>query len=232
MTVCARYVAVIIPALNEEEAIGATVADVLAAMPGETRVLVVDDGSSDATAEIASEAGSAVVRHATNRGYDAALETGFDAASRLDPVPDLLISFDADGQHDPADLGPLLSRFEDSAVAMVVGRRATAARWAEWVWRLYGRLRHGIDDPLCGEKAIRLDVYQRFSGAMVVPSIFTALAFDVARAGLRIENHPVVIRPRGNVSRFGGGLRTNLRILWALCGMIRRDFAAPFVARP
>ncbi|HET6192413.1 MAG TPA: glycosyltransferase, partial [Trebonia sp.] len=76
-------VAVVIPAYHEADLVGATVT-AAAALPGVDVVVVVDDGSRDATADVAGQAGAAVLRHARNRGKAAAMETGAEAVRLLD----------------------------------------------------------------------------------------------------------------------------------------------------
>ncbi len=88
-------VSVVIPAFNEEQAIGEVVRDVLAQHPWR-EVLVVDDGSSDRTAERAAEAGARVIRHPYNKGNGAAVKTGIREARG-----DVVLLLDADGQHPP-----------------------------------------------------------------------------------------------------------------------------------
>jgi glycosyltransferase involved in cell wall biosynthesis len=83
-------------------------------------VYVVDDGSTDSTALRASEAGARVISHPTNRGVGIALQTGYEAA--LSDGADLLIQVDADGQHDPNDLGALLASLDEST-DIVIGSR-------------------------------------------------------------------------------------------------------------
>lgn len=111
-------VVAVIPAHNEERFIGSVV---LKARQHADTVIVVDDGSSDATAEIAQAAGALVLRHEKNRGKGVALNTGFRAAR--DMAPDVVVVLDADGQH-AAEQIPLLAKpvLEDRA-DMVVGSR-------------------------------------------------------------------------------------------------------------
>ena len=106
------FVAVVIAALNEEDAIGRVLSDipeVLCGLP--VRVLVVDDGSADATADIARAQGALVFRHSLNLGQGDGLRTGFAAALRMGA--EVVVTMDADGQHDPAELsvlvGPVLA---------------------------------------------------------------------------------------------------------------------------
>lgn len=114
---------IVIPAFNESKIIG----DVLKGLPkrldgiGSIDTIVIDDGSLDNTAEIASNYNVIIVRHAINRGAGAATKTGLEYA-RINNY-DTVVTFDADGQHDPKDiqkvLGPILSQGAD----LVVGSR-------------------------------------------------------------------------------------------------------------
>lgn len=105
------------PAYNEERFIAKTV---LGARKYVDIVLVIDDGSSDATVEIAQALGALVIRHRTNQGYGGALRTIFEAARALNA--DALVILDADGQHDPADIPALITRL-DSGADVVIGSR-------------------------------------------------------------------------------------------------------------
>lgn len=107
-----------IPAYNEAETVASVVADVREHTP---RVLVVDDGSDDQTAERAAAAGATVVSHDENRGYGAALQTIFSEADERDV--DHLVIIDADGQHDPADIPDLVATQRSSGADIVIGSR-------------------------------------------------------------------------------------------------------------
>jgi len=96
---------IVIPAFNEEQVI----AEVLRGLRGAgyPQVIVVDDGSADATSQRAREAGATVVlQHFLNRGKGAAAKTGIEAAKRLGA--DAVVTLDGDGQHDPADIARML----------------------------------------------------------------------------------------------------------------------------
>lgn len=105
----------IIPALNEEISIGSVV---LKTKKYADHVIVVDDGSTDNTAEIAKLAGADVVRHDKNKGKGEALKTGFNLARNNGTK--IIVTIDADGQHDPGDIpkvvGPILSREADMVI--------------------------------------------------------------------------------------------------------------------
>lgn len=109
---------VVLPAFDEEAAIAEAVAGVRALYEN---VVVVDDGSSDETAVAARSAGAIVVQHAVNRGQGAALQTGIEFAIRNGA--DIVVTFDSDGQHDPADIARLLGPVEAGQCDVALGSR-------------------------------------------------------------------------------------------------------------
>ena len=112
------FVVIGIPAFNEEKTIGRVV---LQALSHADRVVVCDDGSDDLTADIAEGLGAVIVRHENNMGYGAAIRSLFRTAIDLDA--DILVTLDADGQHDPADVPALIKPIVFDNVDMVVGSR-------------------------------------------------------------------------------------------------------------
>jgi polyprenyl-phospho-N-acetylgalactosaminyl synthase len=111
-------IAVIVPAFNESGPIGAVVT---ALLPHCTTCVVVDDGSSDGTGALAAAAGAVVLRHAVNRGKGAALLTGIRYALRDEP--DVVVSFDADGQHDASDIPRLVAPVVAGEADVALGSR-------------------------------------------------------------------------------------------------------------
>jgi len=112
-------VIVLIPALNAEPSIGDVVRGCRESV--ET-VVVIDDGSSDRTGEVARAAGAKVLRHEVNRGKGAALKTGFTHA--LENGFDGVITLDADGQHLPTEIPKLLAARAESGADLIIGGRA------------------------------------------------------------------------------------------------------------
>ena len=107
-----------IPAYNEEVAIGSVV---LRAKKYADTVLVIDDGSSDATAKIAELAGALVIRHELNMGKGIAIRDAFVKAREMNA--DILVLLDADGQHNPDEIPVLLAPIQAGAADMVIGSR-------------------------------------------------------------------------------------------------------------
>ncbi len=117
-------VCIVVPAYNEEKVIGS----VLKAIKknGYRDIIVVDDASSDRTAEIATGLGAEVVSHPINRGLGGALGTGFAAA--LENEPGIVVTMDADGQHDPADISRLVKPIAQGRADVVIGSRLIRPR--------------------------------------------------------------------------------------------------------
>jgi glycosyltransferase involved in cell wall biosynthesis len=109
---------VAVPAYNEEVAIGSVV---LRSHKYADRVIVVDDGSADNTAEVAALAGAAVVRHEKNGGYGAAIRTCFETARQVDA--DIMVIIDADGQHSPDDIPRMINQMLATRSDIVIGSR-------------------------------------------------------------------------------------------------------------
>jgi UDP-N-acetylglucosamine---dolichyl-phosphate N-acetylglucosaminyltransferase len=110
---------IIIPAYNEETAIGAVLEDLKKA--GYTNVLVVNDGSRDKTEEIIKKHHVPYVSHAINRGLGGALGTGLAAAKKLGV--EIAVTFDADGQHATADLEKVIKPLREGQADVVIGSR-------------------------------------------------------------------------------------------------------------
>jgi polyprenyl-phospho-N-acetylgalactosaminyl synthase len=183
-------VVVVIPAYNEGSIIRQTVEGVRALGYD---VLVVDDGSFDATAPEAYNGGADVLRCDVNQGVGAALDMGILAVEA-----DIIVTFDADGQHDPADIPKLVaaldgcdlvngSRFLGSVTGMPWHRRIVL--WAvKWVmWMLTGV---EVTDPCCGLKAFRPAAFKIRSHRMAWAC---ELCWRVSRWG-RIREVPVSVR--------------------------------------
>lgn len=156
-------ISIILPAKNESAAIGATVAGIRQHYP-DAEVIVVNDGSTDNTAEVSEAAGARVVHHPYSKGNGAAIKTGARAASG-----EIVVFMDADGQHDPADIPRLLELLEQGH-DMVVGARQKGSQAS--VGRglangLYNRLAswmtgHRVDDLTSGFRAVRANKFREF----------------------------------------------------------------------
>lgn len=167
-------VSVVIPAFNEKDGITETVSGLKAILTG-AEIIIVDDGSNDGTAEIASKiADVRLVRHEFNRGYGAALKTGMEMATR--PI---IAWFDADNEHRPTDLSAMVDLLTRERLVAVIGRRrkpgvtvfrATRKLVIVWVARLLG-LNVGRDLN-CGLRVFRASAILPYLS--ILPDTFSA----------------------------------------------------------
>ena len=201
--------AIVIPAYNE----GATIASIVRAVIQYGVPIVVDDGSSDQTDQIARDAGAEVVRHDSNLGYDAALNSGFLCANKIGC--DFALTMDADGQHNPSLLPVFIDALGEGA-DIVIGVRDRMQRIAEHVFAMVSHVLWDIRDPLCGMKAYRIELYRSLGHFDAYGSIGTELAIYAARQHKNIVQIPVLTRDRVDAPRFGRKLCANLQILKAL----------------
>lgn len=199
-------VALIIPAYNE----AGTIFDVVkSAMPFGSPI-VVDDGSSDGTALIAEEAGAKVVLHTKNSGYDSALNSGFKEASDLGF--EVIITLDADGQHNPMLLVRFIEKINEGA-DVVLGVRDKRPRIAEDIFAWCSQLKYDISDPLCGMKAYRINVYNSLGYFDSYQSIGTELMLSAVKSGFLMDEVNFNVRDRIDEPRFGRVWQANIKII-------------------
>lgn len=205
-------VAAVIPAKDEADRIAATVRAVRG-IPGVDLVVVVDDGSSDGTAEIARAAGAEVVRHARNRGKAAAMTTGAGYVARHERVEGRvggsadrrpLLFVDGDLEGTAANLGvlvpPVLEGRADMTIATLPPQK-TAGGGHGFVVRL---ARKGIEDltgfvaqqPLSGMRCISRPAFDAASPLARGWGVEVGLTVDVLLAGLRVEEVPCELHHR------------------------------------
>lgn len=202
-------VGIVIPALNE----AASIAAVIRAATPYGVPIVVDDGSTDATGELAASNGAVVVRHDKNRGYDGALNSGFARAAEIGY--DIIVTVDADGQHDPSLIQRFVEAIEGGA-DVVLGVRSRKQRLAEHLFALYSGWRYGIRDPLCGMKAYRRAVYVQLGHFDSCQSVGTELMTFAAKNKFRIAEVEFQVRERVGASRFGHIVSGNYKIMRAM----------------
>ncbi|MBS9723638.1 MULTISPECIES: glycosyltransferase family 2 protein [Stutzerimonas] len=186
-------ISIILPAKNEVAAIGTTVAGIRHHYP-DAEVIVVNDGSTDGTAEVSEAAGARVVHHPYSKGNGAAIKTGARAASG-----ETIVFMDADGQHDPVDIPRLLALIEQGH-DMVVGARqkgSQASMGRGFANGLYNRLAswmtgHEVEDLTSGFRAVRADKFREF--LYLLPNGFsypTTSTMAFFRAGYSVAYVPI-----------------------------------------
>ena len=201
----------VIPALNEKKTIQQVVSSVKTFTP---HVVVVDDGSTDGTGQLAAQAGAHTLVHSVNMGYDRSIEDGFRFVGDQKDAK-IVFTFDADGQHTSEVLLQLIQPILNNEADIVVGVRPFKARIAEKLLGLYTKYRFGVIDPLCGLKAYRIDVYKNIGFFDRINSIGTELVLRASRKGYRIEQVPIPIQVRQDHSRFGQSIKGNYKIFMA-----------------
>ncbi len=193
---------IVIPAKNEAASIADVVASARSEYP-EAEIIVVDDGSTDATAELAEAAGATVLRHPESLGNGAAVKSGARAAKG-----EILALMDGDGQHDPRELGKLLARL-DEGYQMAVGARdsgshANVGRWFanglynEIASRLTGRR---VPDLTSGFRAVRASMFRQF--LYLLPNGFsypTTITMAFLRSGYPVCFEPITAAERSGKS--------------------------------
>ncbi len=203
-------VLIIVPAYNEQEALGALLSEIRALPPADTgadiETVVVDDGSADRTADVARQGGARVLRLCRNLGIGGAVQSGLRLAHR--EQFDFAVQVDGDGQHPPGEIKRLLAVAAESATPdLVIGTRYTdkdnfrstvlrrlGSWWLRTLLRIVTRL--NLSDPtsgfrLYGPRALRL-FDETYPYDYPEPE---ALAIAKA-AGLSIKEVPVQMRPR------------------------------------
>ena len=213
---------VVLPCLNEAGALPG----VLAALPEGYRALVVDNGSTDGSAEIAARLGATVLRE-PRPGYGAAVHTGLEAATS-----DVVCFLDADGSLDPAELPALVAPVLAGAADLAVGRRVPVARGV-WPWHaragnlLLSRLLRGrgldVNDIAPARAVDRmlllaLGVTDRAFGYPL------ELLIKAQRAGWRVVEHEISYgaRATGTRSKVSGSVRGTARVVRDMTRVLRQ----------
>ena len=205
---------ILMPAYNEAGRVGHVVRAVRGALP-EADVLVIDDGSTDDTADESAAAGALVVTLPLNSGYGAALQTGYKYAVR--GGYEIVGQIDADGQHDASFLRAMLGALEEHEADVVIGSRFLGndghykpSRARAVGIALFGRIastvtRQHITDPTSGFQVMNVRV-ARFFCSDVYPSDYpdADILILLVRSGYRICEVPVQMRASTNVSMHAG----------------------------
>jgi glycosyltransferase involved in cell wall biosynthesis len=214
-------IGVVMPAHNEEQKIG----DVLEKIPREivNKVIVIDDGSSDRTSEVARKLGFFVVRHDLNRGVGATYKTGYKMC--VNDGVDIIVTLHSDGQHDPKEIPKLICPILDGQADYVLGSRLKADKIKMTRVRIIGnklltwfiKLMTGyeISDSQTGYHAIKIESLKNLSFESWSDGfpVETDALVEASRKGLRVIEVPVqcIYNNRSHVRP----IRDGLKILWA-----------------
>lgn len=218
-------IVILIPAYNEARRIAAVVDAVRQAVPA-AAIVVIDDGSADRTAAVASAAGATVLSHPFNMGYGVTIQTGYKYAWRHGY--DYVVQIDGDGQHDPSFIPQLLAPVLAGEVDLALGsrflgvesyrpslpRRLGIAFFRKLVTVLIGR---SISDPTSGYQAFNRRVAGFFTSEIFpcdYPDADVLLTLDLA--GFRLREVPV--RMYANLE--GRSMHSGLRPLYYMFKML------------
>lgn len=196
-------VTVVVPAFNEEEIIGEVVAELIQRYP-EYEILVVNDGSSDRTAELVENLPCRLINHKVNSGYGSVWKTGCRHASG-----DVVVYFDGDGQFDPDDIEKVLDRFAETNADMVSGVRVkgTHTDFRRQPGKLVLRevanflAKRKIPDLNCGLRAFNRTLLSRY--LHLLPDSFSASSTSMLvflKQGHKVEFQPLVVKKRAGTS--------------------------------
>lgn len=217
-----------IPAYNEEKNIGWLVA---AARKYADVVVVANDASKDKTAEIAAEAGALVVTHKFNQGYGGACLTLFKTAQQY--KPDILITMDADGQHNPEDLPKFIkkmtegydvvigSRFlDDDTRSQIPLYREFGIKTIDRATNIASKGKVCITDTLCGYRAFSENAYQKIHH--LDPSMHGSfdMLVQLADAGMKFSEVPVVVRYDLEDTSKDGPIHMGIELMWGVLRVI------------
>ena len=196
-------ISIVIPIFNEAGTLAELLDRVQSLKPARTELIVVDDGSTDGSAEVALNAGASVIRHPYNIGNGAAVKSGIRAARGR-----LIVLMDGDGQHQPEDISKLLA--EAAKYHMVVGARAKGSKLrfhryaANLVYNLLASYvtRFRVQDLTSGFRVLSRHEAHRFID--LLPNTFsypTTLTLAFLRSGLTVKYVPIQTLYRAGQSK-------------------------------
>jgi polyprenyl-phospho-N-acetylgalactosaminyl synthase len=189
---------IVVPAYNE----GAAVYDVVRELRSQySNVVVVDDGSHDATSAEARRAGAIVLRHVLNRGQGAAIQTGIDFSVKHGA--DVVVTFDADGQHRVEDIGRLIAALDKDNADIAIGSRflelqsnvPALRRLMLRTATMFMRMTSGValTDAHNGLRAMRRSAAERIHLSIDGMAHASEIVDQIYRLHLRVTEVPVVI---------------------------------------
>lgn len=218
-------VLLVIPAYNEAAVIGSVVKSII--NRGHLSVLVVDDGSTDQTSQVAAQSGALVVSHRINRGKGAATKTGLEAAKILGA--DIVVTMDADGQHNPDDISALINPIRLGACDVTLGTRPknTSAmpvtrivsnHIANFVtWTFFGLY---VQDSQSGFRAYSNKALRLISTSADAYDYESEVIREIRRHRLIYKEVPIGVHytdysmSKPNRQDFSNGFKTLYKIIW------------------
>ena len=214
-----------IPCFNEERCIGSVV---LKTKKFVSSVVVIDDGSTDATAEVAAEAGATVYQHGQNRGYGAAVRNALSKGRELGA--DVLVIIDGDGQHDPKDIPKLVKPLIDGEADVVIGSRFLGESKRPPFYRRLGlrvltaitNLGSGqrISDSQSGFRAYSSKALNALNLTEDGMSVSSEMQFAISKSGLKVAEVPIDVsyfdKAKRNPLGHGAEVLSRVLVLFSL----------------
>ncbi|MDI6825999.1 MAG: glycosyltransferase family 2 protein [Candidatus Aenigmarchaeota archaeon] len=202
-------IGVLLPAYNEEKNIRTVIKDVKKYLPN-SEILVVDDGSTDRTNELARQAGVTVLRHEINKGKGDALNTGFEYFLKQHPEVDIVVVADTDRQYYIDEIVKIVKPLQEKKAEFVMGYRnwkkvPYANAMGNFVWRILFNLffNTNLKDTNCGYIGLTRKAIKKIGRVRGGYIIENAMLGDAIRNEIKIKQIPVSVKYRkGRVSHF------------------------------
>jgi glycosyltransferase involved in cell wall biosynthesis len=227
-----------IPAYNEEKTIAEVV---LLAQRYVDKVIVCDDGSTDLTAEMAQGSGAVMIRHERNLGYGAAIKSLFEKAQALDA--DVMLTLDADGQHNPADIPRLLKPIEDNKADIVIGSRLLKGagkeipRYRRIGIKLLTKLSNGtvkgkISDAQSGFRAYNRNALQSLKLQENGMGVSAEILMKAGEQNLKVAETSIGVKYKGIKTSTQNPLRHGMNVVAAIFRVIVYERPLDFLGIP
>jgi len=214
-----------IPCFNEERYIGSVVVKVKRYVD---KVVVIDDGSTDATSEVAAGAGAEVYQHGQNRGYGAAIRSALEKGRQLGA--DILVILDGDGQHDPKDIPNLLKPLLSSEADIVIGSRFLGKAGKPPFYRRVGQRvltavtnvgsGQKVSDSQSGFRAYSSKALSALSLTEDGMSVSSEIQFAISKSGIRVAEVPIDVsymdKTKRNPLGHGFSVLSRVMVLFSL----------------
>jgi glycosyltransferase involved in cell wall biosynthesis len=227
-----------IPAYNEEKTIAKVI---LLAQSHVDKIIVCDDGSADLTADIARRMGAVVIQHRKNLGYGAAIQSLFDKARILEA--DIMLTLDADGQHNPKEIPKLIEPIQDGKADIVIGSRFLEGtnkeipRYRRLGIKLITKMSNGtlegkISDAQSGFRAYNRKAVQNLKLQENGMGISAEILVKAGRQNLKVTEVPIGISYKGIQTSTHNPLRHGWNVIAAILRLILFEKPLKFLGIP
>jgi glycosyltransferase involved in cell wall biosynthesis len=203
-------IAVLIPVYNEEK----TILKIIQKVKSFATPVIIDDGSNDDSQNIIKKNVNFYVLNKKNRGYEAALNLGYNYIRKKTSFK-YLITFDADGQHKIKDLKRIIYYLKRD-YDVVCSKRIKMARISEKIFSFFFDIKFGFKDPLCGMKGYKISKFKKKKKYSIFNTCGTEFLIYATFKNFKIKSFYIEADERIDEPRFGNILFSNLKILKSL----------------